>query len=244
MKAVIFRHNEKGIGGFAATLKKANVEYDIINAHFDEIPTDFDPLKPDLLIVMGGAPGVYQADTYPFLIQELKILEKRLASDLPTLGVCLGCQLMAGALGGKNYHGKDRDKPGELGWCTIKVTEAGMKTPVRHLDESVTRIVQSHVDTFDLPAGATRLASSDIYENQAFAWGRNALGVQCHPEADVMACKAWYVSNAGSVYSGKVDLTQWRADTDKYMPAMEKQSEKFLTEWLTLVRREAEKRYA
>jgi len=244
MKAVIFRHNDKGIGGFAATLKKANVEYRIVNAFLDEIPADFDPLAPDLLIVMGGAPGVYQADVYPFLQQELKILEKRLAADLPTLGVCLGCQLMAGALGGKNYYGKERGKERELGWCRIKVNEAGMKTPVRHLDESLTYIVQSHVDTFELPKGAVLLASSDIYENQAFSWGRNGLAVQCHPEADVTACKTWYVSNAGAVYSGDIDLAAWRASTDKYMPAMEQQSEKFLTEWLTLVRREAEKRYA
>lgn len=244
MKAVIFRHNEKPIGNFEATLKKSNVEYEIINAFLDEIPADFDPLKPDLLIVMGGAPGVYQADTYPFLKQELKILEKRLAADLPTLGVCLGCQLMAGALGGKNYYGAERGKPRELGWCKIKVNEAGMKTPVRHLDQSATLVIQSHVDTFELPKGATLLASSDIYENQAFSWGRNVLGLQCHPETDLNACKAWYVSNAGSVYKGEVDLADWRAKTEKYLPTMLQQSEKFLSEWLTLVRRETEKRCA
>ncbi|HTK85216.1 MAG TPA: hypothetical protein VL625_09030, partial [Patescibacteria group bacterium] len=64
------------------------------------------------------------------------------------------------------------------------------------------------------------------------------------PEADVNACKAWYVSNAGAVYKGEIDLADWRAKTDKYMPAMLQQSEKFLSEWLALVRREAEKRCA
>jgi GMP synthase (glutamine-hydrolysing) len=244
MKAVILRHNEKGIGGFAATLRKANVEYDIVNAYLDEIPQDFDPLASELLIVMGGSPGVYQSETYSFLKQELKILEKRLAADLPTLGVCLGCQLMAGALGGKNFYGRERGLERELGWCEVTVNDAGAKTPVRHFDKKLTRVVQSHVDSFDLPKGAALLASSDIYENQAFAWGQNALGVQFHPEADLQACKSWYVSNSGAVYRGEIDLPEWKKNTDKYLPAMTQQSDRFLSEWLAQMQKSAEKRCA
>lgn len=232
MKATIFRHNTNGLGNFAPTLKKAGVDYTILDTWRDDVPVGFDPLAPELLIVMGGSPDVHQASSYPFLQQELKVLEKRLAADLPTLGICLGAQLMAGALGGRSY----RDDRGlEIGWCDIKVSEAGAKTPARHLDRSMTKIAQSHGATFDMPAGATLLASSELYPNQIFSWGKNALGIQCHPEADAETCAAWYVSYAGAAREG-LDLHAWRAETARYLPTMMKQSELMLTEWLAMVR--------
>jgi GMP synthase (glutamine-hydrolysing) len=241
MKAVIFRHNLNPVGAFDATLKKAGVEFEIMETWRDDVPADFDALKPDLLIVMGGAPGAYQAEQYPFLAQEIDVLEKRLAADLPTLGVCLGAQLMAKALGAKNYRGT---KGYEIGWCKIDVNDSGMKTPMKHLDASQTWMTQSHKDTFDLPEGAILLASSDKYENQAFSYGDNALGVQFHPEADAAACRAWYVSYSGALEDEEIDLNVWRKQTVDYLPTLMSQSEKFLTEWLAKTRRESELQYA
>jgi GMP synthase-like glutamine amidotransferase len=129
----------------------------------------FDPLEPDLLVVLGGAPGVYQSNDYPFLKEEVRILEKRLAHDKPTLGICLGAQLMAAALGASNFKGQQGS---ERGWSDIQITPEGQNSPVAVFDHSKTKVMQWHQDTFDLPDGATLLATGDVYRNQIFSWGK------------------------------------------------------------------------
>ena len=149
---------------------------------------DIDPLCPDLLVVMGGPVGVYQADDYPFLKQEIEILEKRIAADLPTIGSCLGSQLIAAALGEKVYVGEQGK---EVGWKPLKVTGAGMETPAKVLDGTQTNMFHWHGDTFDLPKGAQLLAKTDQYENQIFSFGQNTLGLQCHPEVQKNQLNEW-----------------------------------------------------
>ena len=107
---------------------------------------------------------------------------------------------------------------------------------MRLKNERVTRTLfvpdRFHKDTFDLPAGAVLLASSRLYPNQAFSVGKT-LALQFHPEADEAGCKAWFVSNAGLVAAGRMDLAGWRADTGRYLPKMMAQTEKMLREWLS-----------
>jgi hypothetical protein len=121
-----------------------------------------------LLIVLGGPIGAYETDTYPFLAAEIALLERRLMHDRPTLGICLGSQLMAKALGARVFPGPLK----EIGWGRIDLTEAGAGSSLASLGSEDSEVLHWHGDTFDLPAGAVRLACNANYENQAFAFGK------------------------------------------------------------------------
>ncbi|MGZ9108256.1 MAG: glutamine amidotransferase-related protein [Micavibrio sp.] len=230
--ATIFRHIlDNGPATIADVLRERDVEMNFIDV-FSESIDHFDPLSTDLLVVLGGACGVYQEADYPFLAHERRILERRLKADRPTLGICLGAQLMASALGAKVY--KAPQGP-EIGWYPLEVNEAGQDSAIRYLDETYTQVMQWHGDTFDLPEGATLLASSEKFENQAFQYGHNGLGLQCHIEVTEKIVQAWSVGAAYDVYEGSLDLKKLLADTDHWAAIMQQQSEIFLHDWLDRV---------
>jgi GMP synthase (glutamine-hydrolysing) len=149
-----------------------------------------------LLIVLGGPIGAYETDTYPFLAAEIALLERRLMHDRPTLGICLGSQLMAKALGARVFPGPLK----EIGWGRIDLTEAGAGSSLASLGSEDSEVLHWHGDTFDLPAGAVRLACNANYENQAFAFGQAALALQFHAEADPGSLEKWYGSAMPSSY--------------------------------------------
>ena len=193
------------------------------------------------MIVLGGAPGVYQADLYPFIGREIALLEKRLAAGLPALGICLGAQMMAKALGASVYPGPQGK---EIGWHNLHVNEAGRKTVARHLDGSHTSMMHWHGDTFDLPQGATLLASSETYQNQIFSWGRAALALQCHTEVDRTILRNWMVNAAGEDAAGNMDIQKIKDDTEQNLVMLNAQAGKFITEWLQQITAEGEKTVA
>jgi GMP synthase (glutamine-hydrolysing) len=198
---------------------------------YAEAPTDDlaaeDPLAPDLLVVLGGPIGAYEEALYPFVLDELRLLERRLAAGRPTLGICLGAQLMARALGSRVYPGARK----EIGWGALSLTPSGKESSLRHLDG--TRVLHWHGDTFDLPAGAQRLASSEITENQAFAWGAGALALQFHAEAAGVALERWLVGHACEIAATLgVTVESLRRDTRDCTPALERAGRALFGEWL------------
>lgn len=185
----------------------------------------FDPLAPALLVVLGGPIGVYEADDYPFIRDELRLIRARLDADRPLIGICLGAQLMAAALGARVYPGGNGK---ELGWAPISLTDAGQAHPIRHLAPEKTSVLHWHGDTFDLPAGATRLASSALYENQAFRHGRNALALQFHAEAAGDALERWFVGHALEIArTDGVSVPGLREATRRHSPAMTAEGGRF-----------------
>lgn len=142
---------------------------------------------PEGLVVMGGPMGVYEADRYPFMARELRLLQASVAAGIPVLGVCLGAQLLAAALGASVSQGPGMEEGG--GWVTL--TPAGRNDPVLGVGPPVLPVVHWHQDTYTLPQGAVLLASTDRYEQQAFRLGKRVYGVQFHLELDEEMAKLW-----------------------------------------------------
>ena len=219
------------LGNFERVLADRGYRIAYADAGLDDLGA-LDPLGPDLLVVLGGPIGAYEEASYPFVLDELRLLEKRLAADLATLGVCLGGQLMARALGARVYPGGRK----EIGWAPLVLTDEGRRSCLRHLAPEETPVLHWHGDTFDLPRGAVRLASTGAYENQAFAWGRRGLGLQFHAEVTAGGLERWFVGNAGEIGATPgVSVAQLRRDTARFAPALERQGRHCFEAWLDAV---------
>lgn len=183
------------------------------------------PLSYDAVIVLGGSMGVYQADLFPYLHDEMALIRTCVAADHPMLGICLGAQLTAGALGQKVYPGTAGR---ESGFKDIELTAAGHQSPFRHFAKEKTKIFQWHGDTFDLPPEATLLASSAQYQNQAFQVGTNIFATQFHPEVN-------YDSHCNLVVEccNEINVPAYREDAKIHLPVMERQMRAFTADLLT-----------
>jgi GMP synthase (glutamine-hydrolysing) len=183
-------------------------------------------LDADLVVVLGGPIGVYEADRYPFLGVELAHLGARLAADRPTLGICLGAQLIAAALGAKVAPGPRF----ELGWAPVELTEAGRASPLAAIEGRP--VLHWHGDNLELPAGAVRLASTDACPVQAYALGTNVLGLQFHAEVDPARIELWLVGGAAGLAAAGAEPGELRAAARRHGAAMVELGPKLLDRWL------------
>lgn len=149
-----------------------------------------DIVEPDLVVTLGSSAGVYETVRHPFISPEIALLQDRLHHRRPTLGVCFGAQLIAAALGEEVRPGATR----EVGFRGIRPTEAGLRSPLRHFSD--VPVMQWHGDTFDLPQGATLLATSDSAGVEAFGVEEWLLGVQFHPELTGAMAGRWLEGDA------------------------------------------------
>jgi GMP synthase (glutamine-hydrolysing) len=122
--AVAIRHLAfEDLGCFGPVLKQAGYQVQYCDIGVDDLGT-IDPVKTELLVVLGGPVGAWEEDKYPFLRPEIDLLERRLAADRPTIGICLGAQLMARALGARVYPGREKEigfAPIVFNWCLRKI---------------------------------------------------------------------------------------------------------------------------
>lgn len=158
------------------------------------------------LVVMGGPMGVYDIG-HPYLVAEQRLLRASVERDVPVLGVCLGAQLLAAALGARVSRGPAP----EIGPGEVRVTAEGLKDPVLGGASATLPVMHWHEDTFDLPAGAVHLASSSLYMNQGFRVGRHAYGFQFHIEVDRPLAARW----AGRLPPGIVIDEERRANVER-----------------------------
>jgi GMP synthase (glutamine-hydrolysing) len=225
--ALVIQHSPLAhLGGFAAVLADRGWQVRIVEAPGLAGLTD----DADLVIVLGGDEAVYEQDAHPYLATEVEFLRRRLEAERPTLGVCLGAQLMAEALGGRVSRGKSD----VIGFRRVDLTDAGKDSPLRHL--AGVPLMQWHGDSFRLPAGATRLASSAEYSNEAFRMGDYALAVQFHPELIGAMYEQWIADGAGELAALAIDPDDLRAQRDEHAAAMEVAAAAMLGEWLDTLR--------
>ena len=138
------------------------------------------------MIVMGGPMGAYEEDAHPWLVEEKRAIRAAAQAGHPVWGVCLGAQLLAGALGARVYSGPEA----EVGLLPVELTAAAARDPVFREAPPSFPTLQWHGDTFDLPDGATLLASSPAYRHQAFVFER-AYGLQFHLEVSPDLAAEW-----------------------------------------------------
>ena len=187
-------------------------------------------LNPDLLVVMGGPVGAYETEVYPFLVGEIALLRRRLQARLPTLGICLGAQLMAAALGAAVYPGRNGK---EIGWAPLSAGRDVAACPgLEELLAPEVNVLHWHGDTFDLPTGASHLAATAQYPNQAFALGPQVLALQFHPEVQAAALERWYVGHACELGAARIHVPQLRADCARHAPPLQHVARRFWDCWL------------
>jgi GMP synthase (glutamine-hydrolysing) len=197
------------------------------DAALDDL-TDSALQEAGLLVVLGGPIGVYEGGIYPFLGPEIAAVEKRLRAGRPILGICLGAQVMAAALGARVYFGGTK----EIGFGRVTLTGAGAKSALVPLAAAEAAVLHWHGDTFDLPEGAVRLASNDVYPNQAFAYGAKALALQFHLEAEPHKLERWFVGHAVELAKAGIDIAALRAEAARRAAAYTSQAAAVFERWL------------
>ena len=224
--ALVLQHHENiTLGNLEPVLREHGYDIRVVDVTREPVSA-LDPEGGDLLIVLGGHQGAYETEKHPYLAEELELIRRRIEAERPIFGVCLGAQLMAGALGGRNYRG---EKP-DLGYQDIRLTDAGAASPIRHV--AGVGMLEWHGDHFELPERATLLASSSAYPNEAFSIGDFALAVQFHPEVTDDMHEAWTEDTDGLLEREGIDRAEWRRRRDENNPAMQRASRAMFSEWL------------
>ena len=182
--------------------------------------------EPDLVVILSGPIGVYENDLYPFLDAELGAVRARLEAGKPTLGICLGAQLMARALGAAVAPGPQK----EIGWAPLTLTREGRASVLAPF--AATPVLHWHGDNLDLPQGAVRLASTSVCPNQAFAIGDKQLGLQFHIEVDPVRIEQWLIGHTVELGKAGIDPRALRRDAATLGPATAKQGRAALAAWL------------
>jgi GMP synthase (glutamine-hydrolysing) len=220
------------LGTFEAPLRERGFEIESVLAATARFPLP-QAESCDLLVVLGGQIGVYDQQDYPFLKDEIALIGQRLTARKPILGICLGAQMMAAAVGARVFPGI---KGAEIGWFPLEAApNAAPPAWFAPLLQDGLPVFHWHGDTFDLPPGAIHLASSKLYANQAFAIGDYALALQFHPEVTAAGLESWYVGHASELHHAGLSVPSLRAAAHQHAAALKEASRGFFRQWLDFV---------
>jgi GMP synthase (glutamine-hydrolysing) len=196
----------------------------------------FDPgglIAPDLLIVLGGPIGVYESDAYPFITAEIAAIAARIHSNKPILGICLGAQMMAAALGARVAPGPVK----EIGYAPLTLTEAGKTSVLGALGNSP--VLHWHGDNCDLPPGCECLASTPYCPVQAFTRTSSQLALQFHLETEPQRFEAWLVGHTVELGKAGIDPRTVREQVHTVGHSLRDVGRNVLAAWLDSIARAA-----
>ena len=186
-KILVFQHVPyEPLGTLDPLLKQAGFRLRYVN--FGRNPGERPSLEGYVaLIILGGPMYADDVAGHPHLATEIELIQEALQRDISIMGICLGAQLLAKALGGKVLAGAGR----EIGWHEVEVTDAGINDQVLSSFGRRNQVFQWHDDVIELPPGAVHLARSERCAAQAFRYGEHAYGFQFHLEADGALIERW-----------------------------------------------------
>jgi GMP synthase (glutamine-hydrolysing) len=215
----------EGLGVLAEILPEFGFETRVVEIGVDPFPAE-EIAECDLLVALGGPIGVYETEAYPFLVDEIAAIAGRLREKRPTLGICLGAQLMAAALGARVAPGPAK----EIGYAPLTLTEAGLASPLKAL--AGVYALHWHGDNFELPPGAENLAFTGACPHQAFALGSHALALQFHAEVEPATLEAWLIGHAVELGKAGIDPRELRAQAARSGAATAAAGKKLFRDWL------------
>jgi GMP synthase (glutamine-hydrolysing) len=224
MPILVLRHEPfEHLGRFASVLSARNVPFSYRDLgqplSLEELHGD----GQDGVVIMGGPMSAN--DALPGLAGELSLIEQAVEARIPLLGICLGAQLIAKALGARVYRNPEE----EIGWAPVYLTDAGQSDPLFRGIASPSDLFHWHGETFDMPAGARWLAYSDKCRHQAFSFGESVYGLQFHPEITPEMILDWSAQPANCA-----DVERLDGPIDPYAADPGPLAERIFDRWLAL----------
>lgn len=187
MRVLVLQHHpDEGPGTLGDFLQERGAELKVLHTHKGDEPP-LDPEGYDALVSMGGPMNVYEEEEHPWLAPENQLLAAAAHAGLPIMGICLGAQLIAKALGARVV----RSLQEEIGWFDAKLTAEAAADPLWAGVEPSVPVLQWHGDMFEIPEGGQLLATGQPCPHQAFGW-KKAYGLQFHVEVTPAILKAWF----------------------------------------------------
>lgn len=184
------------------------------------------------VVVLGGPMSVDEEKAHPHLTTELRLLEQAVERQMPVLGICLGAQLLAKALGADVRANHEK----EIGWYDVEPTDEGREDPLFEHFETSEKIFQWHGDTFDIPSGAVHLAQASACTNQAYRYGENAYGFQFHLEVDPPMIERWLGVPGHreeiEAEQGRICPDQIRSDTEQHASRLRELSDETFSRFI------------
>ncbi len=193
----------------------------------DQVYSDSHIDGADILVILGGPIGANDEATYPFLKTELQAIERRLHTERPMMGICLGAQLIARVAGARVYRSHRK----EIGFGSIALTTSGRNSALEPFAGDPMTL-HWHGDTFDLPDDACHLASSNLCEHQAFSLGDHTIGFQFHPEATGRKIEHWLVGHAAELSAERIDPNSIRIKAAEHHGALCEKADRVAELWL------------
>jgi len=231
-RLLVFQHVSFEILGTLHPLLKAR-GFRIRYANFGRHPH----ARPEVaryngLVVLGGPMNVDDLEGYPHLATEVELIQQAIEQGIPVLGICLGAQLIAKALGARVHANGGR----EIGWYDVSWTSAAKDDPLFRDFGEVDKIFQWHGDVFELPAGAVHLATSQRCPHQAFRYGTNVYGLQFHLEVDERLIERWLSVPAHCVELNEshIEPAIIRHETTQYLSRAHAMSEQVFSRFIDL----------
>lgn len=233
-RVLVIRHEVcSELGALKSFLQEKNIPFHYLDTVSDE--TLSEPIDHySHLIILGGAMSAFEDEEYPFLRYEFGLIEQAIANKIPTLGICLGSQILAKILGAKVYRG---ERGREAGWCEVNLTQIAHQDTLFQVFPKQFKVFQSHQDTFDIPQACVHLAFSDRYPNQAFRYQEHVWAMQFHlemNEAALQSCGPVIEKELEDSQIKDTTLEQMLDEARRYAPAIKPFADRFMEQFIGL----------